>query len=240
MIMKKKFFAGSCVGRMSCLTMVMALTVLFFHSRAFAETYYPYYPVYQPVRTLSPNGAALGPWRWNFNVGGGPTIVTGGSQNNLTNGSNFVIGGGFNFSPRVGLVLEFAQSGLGVTDGNLRQNQAWDANASVESVTLNPVWRYRIGGPVGGYIIGGGGFYHRDVSFLEPTQLFIPTSDGGFFINRNERIDQAEDTGGVNIGTGLTCNLGWGTKLFVEVRYHYIFTSGYATEILPITIGLRW
>lgn len=104
-------------------------------------------------------------------------------------------------------------------------------------MTLNPIWRFRIGGPVGGYIIGGGGYYQRQERFIIPGQAFIP-----FFglVEADQEIHQNDDAGGVNIGAGLTCNLGWGTKFFVEARYHHIFTPGADTQIIPITFGLRW
>jgi len=204
---------------------------------------YPYYAgpyrVFRPVDDLPPTGAALGPWPWNFNFGGGPTAVTG-SNNPLTGGWNFVVGSGYNFSPRLGLDLELMNAGMGVTRAAMAQQQALDASASVWSVTLDPIWRFRIGGPVGGYLIGGGGFYERDIRYSEPGEVFVPTYRGGFFAPGTGDVHQIDDTGGVNAGAGLTCNLGWGTKLFVEARYHYLFTSGSATQIIPITIGLRW
>jgi len=210
---------------------------------AAADPYYaPYYApyrIFRPVDYLPPTGAALGPWRWNFNIGGGPTSVTG-SNSPLTGGWNFVVGTGYNFTPRLGLDLEFMNAGLGVTDAAIAQQQAYDANANIWSVTLNPIWRFRIGGPFGGYLIGGGGFYERDVRYSESTQVFVPTFHGGFFAPGSEDVHQTDDTGGLNAGVGLTWNLGWGTKLFVEARYHYLFTSGNGTQIIPVTIGFRW
>jgi hypothetical protein len=212
-----------------------------------AVVYYPvpgpyyYGPAYRMVDTLPPSGAALGPWKWNFNFGGGPTPVLNGSQNGLTNGWNFSVGTGYNFTPRAGFVVEFMNGGLGVTDQEIQQNQAVDGSAHVWSVTLNPIYRFRIGGPVGGYLIGGGGFYERDTDYTVPGQVFIPDGfGGGVLVPGFVDTHQVDDTGGVNVGAGITCNLGWGTKLFAEVRYHYIFTAGEPTQILPITFGFRW
>jgi hypothetical protein len=196
-------------------------------------------PFYRAPAWAMPNAAALGPWPWNFDFGGGPTTMTG-SNNLLNGGSNFEFGGGYNFSPRAGWVLEFMNHSLGVTNNALQQNNAISGDAGVLSVTLNPIWRFRIAGPVGGYLIGGGGYYQREMRFDEPVQVFIPTFSGGFYTPGIETVHQYDDTGGVNIGAGLTWNAGWGTKLFVEARYHYIFTSGTATQIIPVTFGLRW
>ncbi len=193
-------------------------------------------PVYQAPAWASPGAAALAPWPWNFDFGGGPTVVTG-SNGQLKGGSNFTVGGGFNFNPRTGFVLEFSDSWLGVTNAALDQNGAFDGDADVWSLTLDPIWRFRIGGPVGGYLIGGGGYYQRRTKFFS-TGVFNDPFFGPVPVT--VETDQNDDAGGVNIGGGLTCNLGWGTKFFVEARYHHIFTPGAATEIIPVTIGLRW
>jgi len=209
---------------------------------AFVQAAYPYYdgaayrryPAY-----ASPTAAALGPWPWNFNFGGGPAPVLGSARNNLENGYNFIIGGGYNFTPRTGFVLEFMDAGLGVTDKALQDNnQAINGDATVWSFTLNPVWRFRISGPVGGYLIGGGGFYEREERFREAVD--VSNFHGGFFGPGFVDVHQIDDTGGVNVGAGLTWNVGWGTKFYVEARYHYIFTSGTPTQIIPITFGFRW
>lgn len=215
---------------------VSLLALSGFASRAEAQVYYAPYAMYNPVDTLSPSGAALGPWPWNFNIGGGPTPVVGDTKNELRNGANFTIGGGYNFTPRTGLVFEFMQSWLDVTDRALQEVGGDDGRASVWSFTINPVYRFRIGGPFGGYLIGGGGFYERNQHY-ERT-VFVPTSHGGFDEFQVNNI--SDDAGGVNAGIGLTCNLGWGTKFYVEARYHYIFTPGYKTQIVPVTFGLRW
>jgi hypothetical protein len=200
---------------------------------------YPAAPVYRQPAWSLPNAAALAPWDWNFDFGGGPTTVTG-SNNLLNGGSNFEFGGGYNFSPRVGFVLEYMNSWLGVSDAALQQNGAVDGTAYVWGLTLNPIWRFRISGPIGGYLIGGGGYYERETRFDEPVTVFVPTFHGGFYGDALERVRNYDDAGGLNMGAGLTWNLGWGTKLFVEARYHYIFTSGTATQIIPVTFGLRW
>ena len=200
----------------------------------------PAFAYYGAPSYALPNSAALGPWSWNAEFGGGPVSVLGNSRDQLTNGSSFTFGAGYNATPRTGFVLEFMSAGLGVTDQVLQQNGALGGDASIYSITLNPIWRFRIGGPVGGYLIGGGGYYEREIRLDEPVQVFVPTFHGGFTETDIERFRQYDDTGGVNIGAGLTWNVGWGTKFFVEARYHYIFTSGTPTQLLPVTFGFRW
>ena len=193
-------------------------------------------PVYRAPAWASPRAAALAPWPWSFEFGGGRTVVTG-SNGQLTGGTNFTMGGGYNFNPRAGLMLEFSDSWLGVTNNALDKNLASDGDADVWSVTLNPIWRFRVGGPVGGYIIGGGGYYQHRLRFFTPGVINDPIFGP---IPVTFENDQNDDAGGVNIGAGLTFNLGWGAKFFMEARYHHIFTPGYDTQIIPITFGLRW
>jgi hypothetical protein len=62
------------------------------------------------------------------------------------------------------------------------------------------------------------------------------------FVPANQVIGRfSQNTGGVNIGGGFDIALGHtGTKFFTEARYHWIDTSRHATEIVPVTFGLRW
>jgi opacity protein-like surface antigen len=207
-----------------------------------AQPLYPYYVpyrFYRPVDTLSPPAAALGPWKWNLDVGGGPTTVVGGARDRFSNGWNFNFGAGYNATPRAGFLFEFSQSALGITNAELQRNGAFDGDASVWSLTLNPIWRFRISGPVGAYLIGGGGFYSVEKRFTEPVQILVSTPGGDFLEDDVDVIHQTNNTGGLNVGAGLTCNLGWGTKFFVEARYHHLFTAG-GVDLVPVTFGFRW
>jgi len=42
----------------------------------------------------------------------------------------------------------------------------------------------------------------------------------------------------LNVGGGVM--FGSHTKFFAEVRYHHMFTTNAATEIIPLTFGIRW
>jgi opacity protein-like surface antigen len=197
-------------------------------------------PAYGPAYPR-PGGAALGPWKWNFNFGGGPTSVVGGQRQRLESGWNFNFGGGYNFTPRAGFTLEFGQSVLGLSDEDIQRHQADDGDASVWSVTLNPVYRFRLGGPVGMYLIGGGGFYQRELRYFSSGFAFVPTlGGGGFYAPVATEAHDIDNTGGINAGMGFTFHVGGGAKFFVEARYHYVFTANTPTQIIPVTIGFRW
>jgi hypothetical protein len=44
---------------------------------------------------------------------------------------------------------------------------------------------------------------------------------------------------GINVGAGLNFPLTGMRGVFIEARYHSIFTEGSNTTFLPITLGLR-
>jgi hypothetical protein len=46
--------------------------------------------------------------------------------------------------------------------------------------------------------------------------------------------------GGFNFGGGITTGASGGAQFFVEARYHRMLTSGRATELLPVSAGIRW
>jgi hypothetical protein len=44
---------------------------------------------------------------------------------------------------------------------------------------------------------------------------------------------------GINLGVGVTFEVGLSSELYLELRYHRIDTPE-ATELLPFIIGYRW
>ena len=51
-----------------------------------------------------------------------------------------------------------------------------------------------------------------------------------------------QNKGGLNIGGGMTVRIRGDSnvKFFVETRYHHAFTTPKATNMIPVTFGLRW
>ena len=103
-------------------------------------------------------------------------------------------------------------------------------------------------GRVGGYIIGGAGFYRRVIEFTKPTMAQIFVFDPFFgvifpaLVPVNTVLGRFTDnTGGVNIGGGLTFKVGSsGAEIYAESRYHWIDTTNRDTQIVPVTFGIRW
>jgi hypothetical protein len=180
---------------------------------------------------------------FSFDVGGGNTWIVGGQHGQLNGGPNFQIGGGYNFSRRFSLLAEFMNHDLGIDHSVIQAHGVSDGTADLWSVTLNPKWSFAISGPVGGYLIGGGGFYRLNEKFTVPAGdvvVFDPFV-GGVLVPAN-RVVESDHTaaGGVNGGLGLTFDLGRsGVQFFAEARYHHAFTHP-TTQLLPLTFGLRF
>ena len=185
--------------------------------------------------------------RWNFNIGAGPTVPVGSIHSRLNTGWNFSAGGGINLSNALGIIAEFHHDNLGVSDRALRDLNVPNGSARIYSLTINPTLRFGYDQKIGGYIIGGGGWYRRTVEFTQPTTAVVPVFDPwfGFLGQAVIPADQVIgsrtiDTGGANIGAGVTYGLPRGAKFYAEVRYHWMNAGRHDTTMLPITFGLRW
>ena len=73
------------------------------------------------------------------------------------------------------------------------------------------------------YLIGGGGVYN-----------FKSKGDGAF-----SGIDASETKFGINAGAGFDIKAG-GAGVFIEGRFHDVFTTGSNTKFIPLTIGVRF
>lgn len=185
--------------------------------------------------------------KFNFELGGGVTPTVGQTRADLSNGWNALAGIGYNFDQPLGVRLEFMYDGLGVTNAALRRVDEPAGNAHMWSLTLDPVLRFINVGPFHAYAIVGGGYYRRTVQFTQPTTATVFVFDPwwGYFgpavVPANQVLGTVtKGAGGANGGLGLSVRVGHHTSMFVEARYHYVWTSNRATQILPITFGVRW
>src|SRR5262245_53263315 len=115
--------------------------------------------------------------RWNFNVGGGVTSLTGRTSNHLDSGGNVEVGGGYNFTQHLGILGEYQFNKLGVSSRTLNDLNVPDGNAHIWSLTVNPIVRFPLTHRVGAYVIGGGGVYRRSVEFTQPTTDVVNVFD---------------------------------------------------------------
>jgi hypothetical protein len=133
---------------------------------------------------------------------------------------------------------------------------AYASTIHLWSFTLEPTVQYFSTDRLGGYVIGGGGFYRKvmtgnfpglsPVGNLVPVGTDLPAGKINLFSN---------NAGGANIGLGFAWRV-WdhsNTKVFVEGRYVWVDNSrnplsaeypylpvATRTGYFPVTGGLRW
>ncbi len=154
----------------------------------------------------------------------------------LNTGWNLEGGGGLKYGA-FGLHLEAMFNDFGITRRALAQAGARRGHQSYWAVTLDPVVHINPRGPVDFYLTGGGGFYGQY------TQYRAAFQDGGRFgdqydITSSRHIVEP----GANLGAGFEFNLGHPgqPKIFVEARYHHMFTRGSGASFVPVTVGVRF
>jgi len=189
---------------------------------------------------------------YNFNIGSGPGFPLG-STNNFANISyNFVTGGGVNFTPHVKLNAEFMFHGIPVQKNIVDQLGLSDVKGRLYSLSGNLL----VGGPIGRgknvYGIAGFGWYRRTLeakqTVLQAGTLCSPYWSwwgeecvNGIFAHDVTVGSRTSSAPGFNVGGGLTYQLGDSpAHVYIELRYHRASTHNVRTEVLPLTIGLRF
>jgi hypothetical protein len=190
-------------------------------------------------------------------AGVGVGIPVGSSTDSNKTGYSFLVGGGYNFNKRLGLMAEYRFDDLGIQDSVLNQIAAAAAAAGVDlsnglsgnthawSLTLDPVYNIRTKGHFGGYVTGGGGFYRLLTSFNTPVfeGYYYDYYYGYVPDYANQTVSHySSNQGGFNLGGGVTWkpNPDQHGAIFADVRYEWLDSPGNATQILPITFGYRW
>lgn len=188
---------------------------------------------------------------WNFTIGGGVGFPQGTSAQFVNNGANFVVGGGRNLRQWIGVDAEFMWHDLPIKRNVLDQLQVPGGGARIYAVTLNAIVPIPTPGKLGLYAIGGGGWYHRSGELTAPTYtpgtvcppfyVWWVGCTTGLFPSNLVLASSSTDGWGGNIGGGITYKFGTSPlKLYTEVRYHHVPHRQVATDLLPLTIGLRW
>jgi hypothetical protein len=186
--------------------------------------------------------------RWKrlaVEAGGGFTAPIGNSSGDLTWGWNFRGGLGWDFSKRFAVLGEYEFDRNKIPAAILEQVGTPGGNVHTWSLTLDPQWKYKTGGSWGGYVTGGGGLYRQLTSFTEPVLAQGVYCDFFYcypvYYTTNAVVSHySSNQGGWNIGTGFTFGNWNQAKFFAEARYEWLNTPGHATQLVPVTFGLRW
>jgi hypothetical protein len=193
----------------------------------------------------------------NSNLGAVAIVPLNPTAKYVNVGWGLLLGGGYNFTKRNGLVFEFMWDRLYPTYGVLapiRQaaaNNSIDGHANLYTVTAN--YRYELRGKkLGVYVIGGGGWFHRNASLSQSIQTTTTactpiwlwwgySCTSGSVTSTNKLQIASSDAMGVNGGVGLTLKMGEPRyRVYFESRYYYAPSDTINTELIPITVGIRF
>jgi opacity protein-like surface antigen len=188
---------------------------------------------------------------WNYNVGVGANVDSGTTK-------QFVRGGGVvgtagvarNANKYFGLRADFIFADLPLRNSTLELAQATGDTSYMLGVTLDPIINIPVTSKYGGYVLFGGGFYHRSGSLNSDTT--VPGSPcNAFFVwwgtcfnsslpLSGKFTDSSQNQFGYNFGAGVTRKMPSGVEIYAEYRFTHGSSSGITTDVRPITIGVRW
>ena len=196
--------------------------------------------------------------RLNSNVGFTVTAPLNPTAKYTTAAWGFVYGVGYNFSKRHSVLGEIMWNSLSPTSAALAPFRAAlqpnniDGKGNLVALTAN--YRLQVEGKVlGTYLIAGGGMYYRDASLSEhvtvgnsvtctPAWLWWGfTCSSGTVISNQTLASSSSTVLGGNVGIGFTVRVPDSRyKFYVESRYHYAPSKFITTQVIPLTVGVRF
>jgi hypothetical protein len=169
--------------------------------------------------------------------GGGFSEPINPAARNLDTGWN-VSGGVGATNKWFGILFDAMFNDFGFNHSTLVQVGAPHGSQKFWAVTVDPVFHVNERGPVDFYVTAGGGLYSRITEFRGYGY------GGPYYGGRGDLLfSDTIYTGGVNGGAGFSFNLGYHpspVKLFVEARFHHMFTYGSGASFVPVTVGVRF
>jgi hypothetical protein len=192
-------------------------------------------------------------------VGIGPTTTFGSAADALHNGFNFVFGGAYSINPNLALRVDALATRHNVKSSITNQLGVGNGDVWMWDFDGNAVLSTHPHGIASFYGIGGIGIYYRSLTLSNANGGTVqPVCDPWLLICANSPFSSNALVGtrsstnfGVNIGAGVNLQVSQRQVLFVECRYHYVWGPSLSaqngepainahTEILPITIGVRF
>ena len=213
----------------------------------------------------------------DINIGFGWAFPTADFKNSFDAGWNGSFGATFNINEKVGIMGEYMYTHMngpdksillsatpvlaGTTSGVLQSNHHMHVGLADLVYKIQRSDRY-----VNGYVLGGGGLYHRVVQVTTPSVGYTTFCDPFWYVCYPTLVsvdqivgDRSSNDFGVNFGGGIT--FGHEAKFYVESSYHYVWgqtinpatatpvttagancSGGCTTNAayFPLTFGVRW
>jgi hypothetical protein len=172
---------------------------------------------------------------------GGYSDPIGSTANELKGGYNILIGAGWNFTPKIGALMEFQYNRFSLTNGTLgAYNQAAGFNR-FWSLSVSPRYYIRPTKSLGAYVTGGLGIYGRELAFTDPSQIQTycdPYYGAGCETSSAPIVASYTNyKAGFNVGGGATYAIfGNRFKMVTDVRYNR-FLSNSNNEFVVFSFG---
>jgi hypothetical protein len=194
----------------------------------------------------------------NSNLGGALSLPVGPTGRVVHTSWGLTAGAGYNLNAHHSVIGEFMWSALYPSDGGLQpiraalQDNSISGHSNLYALTGN--YRYQLQGKkFGAYFIGGGGWYYRTAGLSKQvtsgTSTACTTSwlwwgftcvSGTVTANQTIRTNDSSAFGG-NTGVGLTIKVADPSyRVYIEPRYHYAPTKNVTTQLLEVTVGIRY
>jgi len=194
--------------------------------------------------------------RWNhftFELGAGFNAPIGNDIPYITWGGNLTLGVGRQFTRHIGALVEYQFIDDKLPGSFLSAVGTPSGNTHIWSFTVDPIVYLR---PIdqarwNAYAVGGGGYYRKVTNFNSAVPV-VYCGYFGFCVGGYENATVASfasNQGGVNAGFGFTRSIGQShAKYFAEARYVWVDSPRSSTsqvgtgttELLPVTLGVRW
>jgi opacity protein-like surface antigen len=212
----------------------------------------------------------------DVNFGFGWAIPASDFKNSFDVGWNGTIGATFNLNPNLGFQAEYIYARMNGPDRTISlsetpvaaslTNGLIESNHQMHIGSFNVIYKGQSSEhPVGGYVLGGAGLYHRLVQLTSPSVGYTTVCDPYWYVCYPAAVsvdqiigDRSSNDFGIDFGGGVT--FGREAKFYVESRYHYVWgktitptagtvpgttavcSSGCSTNATyyPITMGVRW
>ena len=194
----------------------------------------------------------------NSNMGGAVSFPLRPTSNFVRTSWGLVGGTGYNFSPQHSVIGEFMWSALYPSGSSLQpirvalNDNSITGHSNLYALTGN--YRYQWQGKLlGAYFIGGGGWYYRTLGFKRPVTSGSNTACApawvwwGFTcvsgtVTANQTIGGYDSSVfGGNVGIGFTIKIADSdSRIYIEPRYHHAPTKNVTTQLMVITVGIRY
>ena len=180
-------------------------------------------------------------------VGAGFSFPVATTRDHTKTGFNFIASGGPRFNDHVTLSLDFSLHYLELKNSFVSPatgtELALGSTIRMWSLTLNPSYEFIKKERFRSYATGGYGVYNRRLLLTASGGVAVVACDQFWQVCVSSAPDMVSGNpspykGGFNAGAGVA--FGSTNKFFAEVRYHHMFTAGAATEVIPLTFGIRW